>query len=325
MSVKQAPWHVPPVILGCGTFGGIGGARHLIGHGLDESAAWRTLDEAAALGLTMWDTAERYAHGESESTIGVWLASRPPDLVGQIRIATKVAPASLEGMDGVPFDTDYVQRKLDASLERLGCRRVAMYMAHALCDTTPVQQTVEAFAAVIESGRAERIGCCNVGPGQLLAALEAAARHRLPGFEWVQNSFSLLTPGADREVRAICRERGIGYSPYSPLAGGVLTAKYRRGEPFPSGTRMALRPDGTELTDSTYGALDTLRGVAQARGNSSAAVAMAWIIGHPDCAAPVAGPSRTAPHLGHVAEAISLTLTHRERDQLDLAFGSLNG
>lgn len=132
------------------------------------------------MGLTVWDTAERYAHGESESTIGAWLASRPPDLTGQIRIATKVAPSSLEGMDGVLFDTDYVQRKLDASLERLGCRRVAMYMAHALCDATPVQQTVEAFVAVIESGRAERIGCCNVGPGQLLAALDAARRFGYP-------------------------------------------------------------------------------------------------------------------------------------------------
>ena len=200
-----------------------------------------------------------------------------------------------------------------------------MYMAHALCDTTPVQQPVEAFATVIESGRAERIGCCNVGPGQLLAALEEAERKRLPGFEWVQNSFSLLAPGADREVRAICRERGIGYSPYSPLAGGVLTGKYQRGEPFPSGTRMALRPDGTALTDATHDALDTLQDVAQARGTSSAAMAMAWNIGHPDCAAPVAGPSRMAPHLGHVAEAVSLTLTDRERDLLDLAFGCLNG
>ena len=325
MSTQQTPLHEGPVILGCGTFGGIGGARHLIGHGLDSSAAWRTLDEAAALGLTMWDTAERYAHGASESTIGAWLASRPPDLARQIRITTKVAPASLEGLDGVLFDTDYVERKLDASLERLGRRRVALYMAHALCQTTPVRQTVEAFAAVIESGRAERIGCCNVAPGPLLAALEEAERHRLPRFEWVQNSFCLLAPGADREVRAICRERGIGYSPYSPLAGGLLTGKYRRAEPFPAGTRMALRPDGTALTDATHDALDTLRGVAQARASSSAAVALAWIIGHPDCAAPVAGPSRTAPHLGHVAEALSLTLTDRERDQLDLVFGPLNG
>ena len=273
----------------------------------------------------MWDTAERYAHGESASTLGAWLASRPPALAQQIRIATKVAPASLEGLDGVLFDTAYVERKLDASLERLGCRRVALYMAHALCETTSIRLTVEAFAAVIDSGRAEHIGCCNVGPGPLLAALEAAERHGLPGFEWVQNSFSLLTPGADRELRAICGERGIGYSPYSPLAGGVLPGKYRHAEPFPAGTPMALRPDGTALTAATHDALDALRDMAQARKNSSAAVALAWIIGHPDCSAPVAGPSRTAPHLGLVSEALSLSLTGRERDQLDLAFGCLNG
>ena len=110
---------------------------------------------------------------------------------------------------------------------------MAMYMAHALCDTTPVQQPVEAFATVIESGRAERIGCCNVGPGQLLAALEEAERKRLPGFEWVQNSFSLLSPRADREVRALCRERGI-----ERVAAAALRSRWRGS----SGTPTARPP-----------------------------------------------------------------------------------
>ena len=193
-------------------------------------------------------------------------------------------------------------------------------MAHAPCPITPVAKTVEAFAAVKESGRADRLGCCNVGPEQLRAYLDEAERRGVPGFTWVQNGFSLLAPDDDREIRSICRERGLVYSPFSPLGGGVLTGKYRRGEPFPPGTRMALRPDGRTLSDETHDALDRLRALADARGASSAAVALAWIFDHPDCAAPVVGPSRSAPHLGHISEALAVELSEQDRAELTRMF-----
>jgi 1-deoxyxylulose-5-phosphate synthase len=322
MDSEQRVFPVPSVILGCGTFGGLGSARHLIGKGLDRAAAVETLDEAAALGIEMWDTAGGYADGESESAIGAWLASRP-HIAQRIRVATKVAPASLAGEEGVPFDETYVSRSLARSLERLGRNRVALFMAHAPCAVTPVGQTVEAFAGVVESGRAGLIGICNVGPDQLRGFLDEAERRGMPGFTWVQNGFSLLSPEDDYEVRAICHERNLVYSPFSPLAGGVLAGKYRRGQPFPPDSRMALRPEGRSLSEKTHDALDLLHAMANVRGASCAAVALAWIFGHPDCAAPVAGPSRSAPHLAHIAEALAIELTEKERADLTRAFLAL--
>ncbi len=322
-SIHSVPPATVPIILGCGTFGGIGGARQLIGKGLDATAAAAAMDEAAALGIDLWDTAERYAGGKSEELIGAWLSNRPPALTERIRIATKVAPASGTGDRETLFDRKYIEAKLAASLVRLRRDRVALFLAHAPCDITPIETTVEAFAAVLESGRAERVGCCNVGPEVLTAALDAAGRMGVRGFEWVQNSFSLLNPGADREVRAICRERRIAYSPYSPLAGGILAGRYRRGEAFPPDSRMALRPDGHALSEQTHDALDVLRDVAGELGASCAAAGLAWILGHPDCTAPVVGPSRSAPHLAHISEALALELSDGDRARLERAFAAV--
>ena len=309
---------IPRAFLGCGTFGGIGGARHLIGRGLDRKAAFDVLDEALALGIDVLDTAERYADGESERAIGEWLRQRPRELTKGVRIATKVAPPKVDGVDGTPFDRAYIERKLQMSLERLGLERVTFYLSHSPDKTTPIEETVEGFAAVIDAGRVAHVGCCNVGAEELIEALDAAERLGVPGFEWVQNGFSLLSPDDDREVRAVCRERSLGYTPSSPLAGGILTGKYARGEPFPEGTRMALRPEAYAemMTDAVHDALDRLRSAAAARSVSCGALALAWLIAHPDCAAPVVGPSRVAPHLGHLDEALDLVLTAEERAQI---------
>lgn len=309
---------IPRAFLGCGTFGGIGGVRHLVGRGLDRKAAFATLDEALALGIDVLDTAERYAEGESERAIGEWLRQRPPELTRRVRIATKVAPPTADGVDGTRFDRVYIERKLETSLDRLGLRRVSFYLSHAPDKTTPVEETVEGFAAVIDAGRVAHVGCCNVGSEELLKALDAAERLGVPGFEWVQNGFSLLSPNDDHEVRAVCRERGLGYTPFSPLAGGVLSGKYVRCKPFPEGTRMALRPEAHAelMTDAVHDALDRLRSAAAARAVSCGGMALAWVISHPDCTAPVVGPSRVAPHLDHLAEALKMGLTAEERAQI---------
>jgi len=309
---------IPRAFLGCGTFGGIGGARHLVGRGLDRKAAFATLDEALALGIDVLDTAERYAEGESERAIGEWLAQRPPAVTGRVRIATKVAPPTADGADGTRFDRAYIERKLETSLDRLGLERVTFYLSHAPDKTTPIEATVEGFAAVIDAGRVAHVGCCNVGAEELLEALNAAERLGVPGFEWVQNGYSLLSPSDDREVRAVCSERGLGYTPFSPLAGGILSGKYVRGKPFPEGTRMALRPEGHAemMTDAVHDALDRLRSAAAARSVSCGGLALAWLMSHPNCTAPVVGPSRLAPHLGHLAEALELVITAEERAQI---------
>jgi aryl-alcohol dehydrogenase-like predicted oxidoreductase len=302
---------VPVILLGCGNFGGVGSLKSLIGRGLDREQAFAALDEALALGIDVLDTAERYADGESERAIGAWLSARPAAATAHIRIATKVMPPSLEGIDGGRFDHRHIEPRLETSLERIGREKIAFYLSHAPEPATPIEETLEGFAAVVESGRVDHVGCCNVTSQQLLEALDAANRLGVTGFEWVQNGFSLLSPAQDREVRAICRERGLGYTPFSPLAGGVLTGKYRRGAPFPAGSRLELRPEGVaeRLVGPVYDALDKLQQFAAARGVSCAALSLAWLMSHPDCTALVVGPPRTPPHMGHVAEALDVTLT----------------
>jgi len=309
---------ISKAILGCGTFGGIGGSKELIGKGLDRDTAYAVLDEALAAGINVLDTAERYADGESERTVGAWLKSLSPEVRARLHVCTKVAPPWADGPRGVPFDRKYIEHKMETSLERLGVDSVTFYMPHAADEDTPIEATLEGFAAVVESGRARHLGCSNYTAAQLREALEASERLGLPSFEWVQNGFNLLTPDGDREVRAICRERGMGYTPFSPMAGGVLTGKYKRGQPFPEGTRMALRPEGNEelLTEKVFDALDELGAEADRYKVTSASLCLAWIMNHPDCTAPVVGPRRTAPHLGHVGRAMELALSGGEHSRI---------
>lgn len=309
---------ISEVILGCGTFGGLGGAAELIGRGLDREDAFATLDEAVSLGINVLDTAERYAGGESELAIGQWLRRCEEQTRAALHIATKVAPPAMDGIQGRAFDQTYIEEKLGTSLERLGIERVTFCLSHAPDPDTPIETTLEGFAAVIESGRVEHVGCSNVNASQLRAALDAADRFGLPAFAWVQNGFSLLVPQADREVRAICAERNLGYTPFSPLAGGVLTGKYKRSVPFPDGTRLALRPEGFDeiLSERVFDALEQLEREAIRREVTCAGLALAWILANADCTAPVVGPSRSAPHLAHVAEATALALTAEEASEI---------
>lgn len=319
--VSGAGWATGPVILGCGSFGGIGGAAHLIGRGLDVDASLATLDDAAALGITMLDTAERYAGGATETIVGRWLAEGDPAVTAGMRITTKVAPPQLSGGDA-PFDAAYIDPLFTGSLERLGRDHVEWLLTHAPDDRTPVETTLEALEAIRVSGRCRHVGACNVDGTQLRAALDAAERIGVPGYQLVQNGFSLLVPDDQAEERAICRDRGLEFTAFSALAGGVLTGKYRRGEPPAPGTRLDLRPEGFDelLTPAVFDAIDRLAAIAEEHGVSTGAVALAWLIRHDDVTALITGPARTAPHLELAAQAVALTLDDDTFDHLTALF-----
>ena len=123
-------WPHGSVVLGCGNFGGIGGARDFIGKGMDEKSSFASMDEAAGLGIVLFDTAERYAGGESERIVGRWLDSRPSSIAEQVRISTKVGPPWLDGRDG-RFDLDYIGPIFSGSLQRLGLEEVEVLYTHA--------------------------------------------------------------------------------------------------------------------------------------------------------------------------------------------------
>jgi len=314
---STASWGFGPIVLGCGTFGGIGGAPDLIGKGLDDDAAFATLDEAVELGITMFDTAERYAAGASEATIGRWLQMRGSAMATSPLITTKVAPADASGRDD-RFDASFIEPVFEGSLERLGVDSVQMLMTHAPDDSTPIDETLDALEAIRATGRAVQLGACNMNAAQLLEALGAAERMGVVGYEVIQNGHHLLDIDGDREVQAICSERGLAYVAFSPLAGGALTGKYRVDQPAPEGSRMALRPEGYDelLTAEVHGAIDRLRDLAYDRGVACGALALAWLIGQTSVDALITGPARAAPHLTLAAEALRVELEPELHDDV---------
>ncbi|MGB2876128.1 MAG: aldo/keto reductase [Gaiellaceae bacterium] len=303
--------------LGCGNFGGIGSAPELFGQGETQDEAFAFMDQALAAGVRFFDTAASYGGGRSERWIGKWRSDRGATVL----LSTKV----FWSVSGDPADRglapDRILREIEGSLSRLRAKRVDMYLTHEPDPETPIAETLSALDQLVRSGKVGAIGASNVDGAQLEEALEASERLGLTRFEWVQNEYSLLQRGPEQEVLPICERAGLGFTPFSPLAGGWLTGKYRRGEPYPAGSRMTLRPEPySELeTDETFRALDAFAAAAVERGVEPATLAIAWVLSNPQVTAVVVGPRRPE-HLEAALAATELPLSLQERDELAKLF-----
>jgi aryl-alcohol dehydrogenase-like predicted oxidoreductase len=216
---------------------------------------------------------------------------------------------------------DRIRREIEGSLHRLGLERIDLYMIHEPDPDTPLADTLEALDGLVRAGKVAAIGASNVDGAYLEEALRISAERGLARFEWVQNEYSLLARGAERDVFPVCAREGLGFTPFSPLAGGWLTGKYRRGEAYPAGSRMTLRPQpyGGFENDRTFDALEALDAAARARGVSTAALALAWVLSHPQVTAAVVGPRRSE-HLEPALVAAGLALSPAERGELAALF-----
>lgn len=311
---------VTRVILGCGNFGGIGSSPAFFGQGTSRDDAMALLDAAWELGIRTLDTADAYGGGRSESWIGEWLAAKGPAVRDEVVITTKTFNPMDAGHDH-GLGGQRIRRQLRTSLERLGVDRVHLYMAHEFDPTTPQEETLAAFDGLVRDGLVGAVGASNFTAEQLAEALELSRLEGLVRYGWVQNAFSLLER-ADREtIFPLCHEHGLGYTPFSPLAGGWLTGKYRRGVEPPVGSRMTLRPEGSERyrTDTVFDALETLERSAAERGVTMGGLALAWLLHVPEITAIVVGPNRVE-HLAPVAEALGITLTAGEHAAIEQVF-----
>ncbi|HET7137266.1 MAG TPA: aldo/keto reductase [Gaiellaceae bacterium] len=285
------------VALGCGNFGGVGSAPAFFGQGIEHDEAFAIMDRAWAAGITWFDTGDAYGGGTSERWIGEWIRERG----ARPKLTTKV----FHSTTGTPGDTglapERIRRQIHASLERLGVDRVDYYLAHEPDPDVPLEKTIACFESLREEGLIAAWGLSNYELREL--------RETSPAL--VQNSFSLLERADEADVLPHCRERGIPYIPFGPLAGGWLTGKYRRGEPFPEGSRMTQRPGPYErfVDDSVFDSLDALADEAASRGVSMAGLALAWVMHR--CDGAVCGPNR-ATHLDPVLEAMQLELTNED-------------
>ncbi len=308
------------IILGCGNFGGIGSSPAFFGQGTPKDEAFRLLDAAWELGITTFDTADAYGGGRSEAFIGEWLSTKGAAVRDALVIATKTFNPMDEGSDH-GLGRKRIHRQLESSLARLGVERVTLYLAHDFDPDTPQEETLQAFDELRRAGKIAAAGASNFTGEQLAEALELAELEGLGRYEWVQNGFSLLEQGDRETVFPVCHEHGLGYTPFSPLAGGWLTGKYRRGAAPPHGSRMTLRPEpyGAYQSDRVFDALERFEQEAAGRGVSMAGLALAWALAVPEVTAVVIGPNRVE-HLAPAAEAAGIVLSPAERDRLTEVF-----
>ena len=298
---------IPPVALGCGNFGGIGSAPEFFGQGLTDDQALELMDAAWDFGITHFDTADAYGGGRSERAIGRWIATRGV----RPQLTTKTFNPMRAGADR-GLAPERIARQLDASLERLGVGQVDLYLAHEFDPDVPLGESLGAFDAAAARGLVRAWGVSNFDLAQLSAALAAG------GPQAIQNSHSLLERQDSGELLALCARREVAYLAFSPLAGGWLTGKYRRGEPFPAGSRMTQRPGPYQafLAGRTFDLLGRLGEIAAARGTSMAGLAIGWLLADPRVTQVVIGPGRPE-HLAPVREALEHPVTDAERAALE--------
>jgi aryl-alcohol dehydrogenase-like predicted oxidoreductase len=307
---------VTRVILGCGNFGGVGSAPAFWGQGIAKDDAFALMDTAWDLGLTTFDTADAYGGGRSEAWIGEWLSQNGPAVRDALVLQTKTFNPT-PPHDDRGLRRSRILRQVDVSLERLGVARLPVYLAHAFDPDVPQEETLRGFDQVVREGKAVAVGASNFTAEQLAEAVEISELEGLARYECVQNAYSLLEQGDAETVFPVCREHGLAYQVHSPLAGGWLAGRYRRGEPFPEGSRMTQRPEPYVqfVADEVFDALEAFEREAGERGVSMAALALAWLLASDDVAAIVIGPTRVE-HLEPVREALALELTPDESEHL---------
>ncbi|MGH2883523.1 MAG: aldo/keto reductase [Solirubrobacteraceae bacterium] len=301
---------IPRVALGCGNFGGVGSAPELFGQGLSQDEAFELMDAAWEQGIDHFDTADAYGGGRSERMIGAWMGSRGVRPL----LTTKTYNPMDAGADH-GLAPERVERQLESSLERLGVERVDLYLTHDFDSEVPLDETFAAIERQVDAGRVAAYGVSNFDATQLEAALSAGSPQA------IQNEHSLLARADEDAVLPLCERAEVSYVVFSPLAGGWLTGKYRRDEPFPAGSRMTQRPEpyAPFVSGHTFDQLEQFDRLAHARGTSMAGLALAWLLADQRVTQIVVGPGRPE-HLAPVREAIERPLSTEERTTLDSVF-----
>lgn len=266
---------VTVVGLGCNNFGGR----------IDERRTKEVVDAALDAGITFFDTADIYGGTRSEEFLGRALGRRRQGVV----VATKFGMAIDDTHKGA--EPQYVRQALEDSLRRLGTDHVDLYQLHAPDQQTPIGDTLATLDEQVRAGKVREIGCSNFSAEQLHQARQAVAQGAT-GFVSVQNEYSILHRRPEEDVLAECAAQGIAFIPYYPLARGLLTGKYRPGQPPPAGTRLAAAGIGQYerlASEENLQAVERLGELAAGRGHSVVELAIAWLLSRPQVASVISG------------------------------------
>jgi aryl-alcohol dehydrogenase-like predicted oxidoreductase len=298
--------------LGTMTWGGRGEFAKV---GATEAAEARLqVDQALEAGVNLIDTADVYSNGLSEEIVGEAIRGRRD----RVLVATKARMAMGDGANYAGLSRQHLIEGCEASLKRLQVDHIDLYQVHEWDGQTPVEETLEALDLLQRSGKVRYIGCSNFSGWQLAKSIGIAERRGLPRYVSQQIHYSLQARDAEYELVPAGLDHGVGIMVWSPLAGGLLTGKYRRDQDPPAGVRHLTDWGEPPVRDSDqlYDIVDALVEIGENRNASAAQVALAWLLGRPGVATVVLG-ARTGEQLADNLAAADLTLTDDERARLD--------
>jgi aryl-alcohol dehydrogenase-like predicted oxidoreductase len=297
---------VSVVGLGCNNFGGR----------VDLDTTRRVVHKALDLGITLFDEADTYGdpRGSSESCLGEVLGDRRKDVV----LATKFARPMDSAGRFQGASRSYIMAEVEASLRRLKTDWIDLYQQHQPDPLTPIEETLRALDDLVRQGKVRYIGCSTLPAWQVDEAQRTSKHLGLHHFVSCQEEYSLLARELDRDMLPVLEAYGLGLIPFRPLADGLLTGKYRRGAPPPSGTRFATtaRAADRNLTDSNWAVVERLQGFAMERGHTLLELALSWLARRPAVASVIAGATRPE-QVEQNARAAGWALTQEEMQEID--------
>ncbi len=291
-ALGQTGARVPTICLGTMTFG----------LQCDEKTSFEILDRAFEAGVDFFDTADVYplgggleTVGRTEEIVGRWMAER--GVRERIFLATKCRGAMGKGPNDAGLSRIHIQTAVENSLRRLGTETIDLYQTHSFDPHTPIEETLSALDDLVRQGKVRYIGCSNYPAWRLSEALEASERMNLARYQSLQPRYNLLYREIENEVLPLVRSAGVGVIVYNPIAGGLLSGKYRSGQEPQEGTRFALgRAAGVYQKrywdDVQLSAVDQLRIAVEERGLSLVSVAVAWVLAQAGITSAIIGASR---------------------------------
>ena len=303
---------VSALTLGTMTFGG---RDHFADVGsTDVAGATRQIDLCLDRGVNLIDTANVYSGGLSEEILGEALKGRRD----RVLLATKARMPMGEGPNDAGLSRHHLIAECEASLRRLGIDHIDLYQVHEWDGQTPLEETIEALDTLVRVGKVRYVGGSNYGGWQLMKALAVADRHGYQRFVTQQIYYSLQARDAEYELVPIAIDQGVGILVWSPLAGGLLSGKYRRGVEAPEGSRQLTDWNEPPVRDQEqlYDIVEALVEIGEGHGVSAAQVALAWRSGRPGIVSLIVG-ARTDEQLADNLGAAELTLSDGERDRLE--------
>ena len=294
---------VSPYCLGAMMFGGMGNPDH------DDCI--RIIHKALDFGINFIDTADRYSRGESEEIVGKALKGRRDKIV----LATKVHGPMGEDPNQQGNSRRWIMQAVEASLRRLQTDHIDLYQIHRPSPETDIEETLSALTDLMRAGKVRAIGSSTFPASAIVEAQWVAERRGLARFRTEQPPYSILNRSTEREVLPVCQTYGMGTLVWSPLAKGMLTGRYRKGQPMPDSLRAKAFPK--QMTDDrNLDAVERLIPIAEAAGLSLTHMGMAFVMAHPGVTSAILGP-RTMPQLDDLLAGAAVVLSDEILDRID--------